>query len=568
MLMRCLSNSGLRLRVVLCALVVLSSSVAYGQEDPTPATNATVEGLLDSMMDKYLGSDADPADPVVQALQWRRERELAIRILGDPAQSYYQDPQYTERPLPRPILPHDPWLTVPPEVMEDYYRRFILEAKEPVYVTLKQDMIFNLRRDPKFCAHFVRFDFDLEDLSQVQLEILTNWSRGGHNNIMLMGEEIGKFADFLGAQRAFFNSDIQRQPRDLVLACSHPVATDCSRLNIAFDWRENLLSRDFFWEGITATKTPDCDVVAFYADQDNQRVFTKEEEDNETEEDKLVAAYGRFKNGMTDVYFRPYYLAEGPDGERFELNWMLWIQGMIPASPASPLVPAAGELNMPSAQGVPEAELPRDVLYRQPGKSVYEEPFPVKDLRAVTQAPDSAEQGRDDQPSPAEPADYGPESLPSNQAGADITDETVILSPAHLETPYTQGLPQRKINPSEVQWHEKVILQEPTDPVSLPETEAPADPPEVEINETPDPVEEAPAEVVIEDAPAEVTYTDQDAQPEFVDEPADLPEEVVEEAPAEEVVYEQQETQPDFFNDPDVLVIEAQDLEEEVSLVE
>ena len=580
MQMRSLSNGGLRLRIASCALVVLSCSMAYGQEEPTPAASATIEELLSTMLGKYLGPDADTADPVVQALRWRRERELAIRILGDPTQSYYLDSQFTERPLPRPILPHDPWLTVPPEVMEDYYRRFVLEAKEPVYVTLKQDMLFNLRLDPKFCADFVRFDFDLEDLSQVQLEILANWSRGGHNRIMLMGEEIGKFADFLGAQRAFFNSDLNRQPREMVLACNHPVATDCNRLSIAFDWRENLLSRSFFWEGITATETPDVEVVAFYRDEDNQRVLTEEEEENETEEDKLVAAYGRFKNGLTDVYFRPYYLAEGADGERFELNWMLWIQGVIPAAPASPVVPAVGEHHMPSAHGVPAAELPRDVLYKQPGKSVYEEPFPIKHLRAVTESPDGAEQGRDDQPDPAEPASYGPESLPSNQAGADITDDAVILEPAHLETPYTQGLPQRKIGPGEVQWHERQVLPSSPDELAEPaevapaevvpvEPEVPADAPVIEINEVPaEPVEQA---------PAEVSYTGQEDQPEFADEAtADEP---VAEAPAEvepeplapvevqEVGFDGQDEAPDF-SDPDVLVIEAKDVEAEVSAVE
>jgi len=430
-------------RALLCALTVaVVVGLCPADDKPEPASSANIEELIDRMLEKYLAEGADINDPVAQALRWRRQPEFVIRILADPTQSYFLDPQFTYKPLPMPILPHDPWLTVPPEVMEDYYRRFVLEAKEPVYVTLKQEMIFSLRRRPKFCADFVRFDFDLENLSQVQLEVLGNWARAGHNRIMLMGEEIGKFAEFLGARRAFFNADSNRDPRPLVLACDHRVATDSRRLAVAFDWRENLLSRRYFWEGITATQTPNVDVIAFYQDETNMRVLT---EDDETAEDELVAAFGRFKCGVNDVYFRPYYLTEGPDGERFELNWMMWIQGVEPTPPASPVV-ASAEAPADGTVPQPGEELGPEVLRREPGTSTYEEPYPVGILRPVTEAPDDAEPGRDDQPEPAEPDPYGPENI-GHRERTDVTtvetEERVELIPGGIEVPYTQGLPPR-----------------------------------------------------------------------------------------------------------------------------
>ncbi len=409
MLSRCQLN-GWALWVL--GAVLLTPAVAYSEDaKPRLAVTATVDELIETLLPKYLGGEVDPADPVVQALKWRPRREIDLRVLGDPTQSYYLDPQFTRRPLPRPLFERDAWLTVPPEVMEDYYRRFVLEAKEPTYAVIRQELIFSLRYKPKFCADFVRFDLDLDKLSSVQLEILANWSRGGHNRIMLMGEEVGKYADFLGGTRAFVNHDINRDPRPLVLACHHETATDSAMVTVPFDWRENLLSRNFYWEGITATKTPDVDVVAYYLDAPNQRVYTEDEEDEETPEDQLVAAFGRFRCGQTDVYFRPYYMAEGPDGDRFELNWMMWIMYVELSAPASPIVPPSPEPVNPGAQGLPGEEPTKDKLYRQPSSTEFKEPFDYETLKPATEMPDHAPKGRDDQPTPAEPSDYRPEGI-------------------------------------------------------------------------------------------------------------------------------------------------------------
>ena len=329
--------------IILWAVLLGCTSASLGGDDkPRPATDASFDELIAWLEKKYLeDEDVDPSDPVLQALTWRPAKKVELEILADPEQSGHPDPQFTPQPLPSPIPERDEAKTVPPEVLDDYYQRVVRVAKEPTYAVITQELVFQLRSRPKFCADFVRFDVDLEQLSQVQLEILGNWARGGHNRIMLMGDEVGKYADFLGAKRAFFNSDNDRRPRAVVPSCGDEIGIDSVRVAIPFDWREILLSRNFYWEGITASQSPDTEVLAYYRDETNMRVLSEEQEKDEIPRDRFVAAYGRFKCGKGEVYFRPFYLAEGPDGTRLELNWMMWLLGMPITGPASPEVPSA-----------------------------------------------------------------------------------------------------------------------------------------------------------------------------------------------------------------------------------
>ncbi|MHC4986598.1 MAG: hypothetical protein ACYTFO_10645, partial [Planctomycetota bacterium] len=339
--------------------LLVAASTAIGAVNyigPVDPPKTLLDLRMEALEEQYLAGEIDESDPVVQARQWRSSKPVFVKILGNPVYSNWEDPQFTPWYLPIPKPERTPALTIPPEIMAQWDPE-ILANREPTYATLKQDMIFDLRSAPHFDADFVRFDFELDELSKPQLEILGNWARCGHNSIMLMGEEIGKFADFLGGQRAFFHTDLDREPKPLVLACDHVTATDCARVAVPFDWRELLVSRDFYWEGLTPTKTPGIEVFAYYLDRDNMRVFTEEEEENETERDKWVAAYGRFMNGNTAVYFRPFYRANGPDGDRFELNWTHWILchnvpgpactdvacldgPTLPCQPAAPCAPA------------------------------------------------------------------------------------------------------------------------------------------------------------------------------------------------------------------------------------
>ena len=321
--------------------VLITPAVGWAQT-PEEDLLAAYDDPMAKLEAKYLSGEIDESDPVVQALRWRQTPRVRIKLIGNPLFSLWLDPQYMPWELPWPVVPRVPELRVPPEVIAQFDPQ-VLANEKPTYAVITHDMIFDLRTGPSFNAHFVRFDFDLDELSKPQLEILSNWCRCGLNDIMLMGEEIAKYADFLGGQRAFFHSDLDRLPRLQVLACDHVMATDCAHVTVPFDWREVVLSRDFYWEGITATKVPSIEVFAYYLDEENMRLLSVQEEEDETPEDRWVAAYGRFKLEKTTVYFRPYHRAEGPDGDRFELNWAQWILNLKVPGPAATDVPCGGE---------------------------------------------------------------------------------------------------------------------------------------------------------------------------------------------------------------------------------
>lgn len=294
---------------------------------------------------------------VEESLQYAPKRVVISEPKGRPTESPWHDPQATSRPLPQVAAAHAPDQTIAPEILR-LYDADIVSGARPTYHVVAQADVFSLRRQPKFNADFVRLDVNLETLSQVQWSILHDWAVGGHNKIMLMGDEVGQYAEFLGARPAFFRSDNRAVPRPLTLVYPNLTNIDCTYVSVPFDWREYELSRCYVWEGITACRTPGAKVIAYYLEDTNMRP-PEDEQETPHNEDDMVAAYGYFRAGQTTVYFRPPHLATGSDGYRFELNWTHWILGRKVPGRTSVRVPVAqappaGKLRQPAAMPAKE----------------------------------------------------------------------------------------------------------------------------------------------------------------------------------------------------------------------
>jgi len=296
----------------------------------------------------------------------RAEREAVVQ--GLPTRSPYQDLQATSRPVGEPTTRPYFETTVPAEVLDDADDDLVLRHR-PTFASLTQEDIFSLRDGRTFDADFVRLSFDPEQLSAVQMDILLEWLRGGHNRIMLMGREIRRYGPLMGARPAYFLSDNNGTPRALTLDMDSPVSVDCRDVRIPFDWRKYILSRRWVWEGINPKHTKDAVVLAYYRDEKNMAPRPKDEKKpcclccccKKDCKGCRVAAYGMFPVGKTQVYFRPFYLAEGGDGARFELNWVHWVmQRPTPPSALPVTIPPAA---MPTTEGdeVSPAAEPDDV---------------------------------------------------------------------------------------------------------------------------------------------------------------------------------------------------------------
>ncbi len=259
---------------------------------------------------------------------------------GNPKESPQADPQATSRPMDLCDPDRKPDQTIPERIMVQFDKD-VVDGKRPTYASLTQDCIYRLREQPRFNADFVRLDIDLDKLSNSQMGILREWAVGGYNRVMLMGQEIGRYAELFGGRAALFRSDNDSTARALEMIHPHPVTTDCALVTVPFDWREYELSRSYVWEGMTAGWTPRTTVFAYYRDAKNMRprgpakYGDRKQHEVDRKQDRVyeqVAAYGYFMAGKTQVFFRPFYLATGGDGCRLELNWAHWILGRpVPA---------------------------------------------------------------------------------------------------------------------------------------------------------------------------------------------------------------------------------------------
>lgn len=181
---------------------------------------------------------------------------------------------------------------IPPEILEQMDPD-IRAGKRPSIGTIRQNDIFKLRENPKFEEDFVTFDFKVDAISTVQLDIIKNWIRSGNNKVMLIGEDIGRYGPLLEPVRSTRASGPGKLLR-------HSVNTDCKDIRFS-------RSKDSSVCDCLTNLAPDAIVIA------------------EAESEKAICGF--FRLGEGSIFFRNYVF-NTPDSRRWLLNWLHWIMGL------------------------------------------------------------------------------------------------------------------------------------------------------------------------------------------------------------------------------------------------
>jgi hypothetical protein len=187
--------------------------------------------------------------------------------------------------------------TIPPEILKQMNKE-ILEGKRPTIHQLRQGEIFSLRENPKFQTDFVTFDFDIEKISSVQMEILENWIRSGNNKIYLEDLQILKYISlFKPVISDFVYKEANKRLR-------HPVNTDVK--DVLFStWKlhGNIYDKRFSYEFLNNLPIHASIIV----------------------EGAGEAVCGSFRLNQGEVYF--LNTVKGRDARRWLLNYWHWAMG-------------------------------------------------------------------------------------------------------------------------------------------------------------------------------------------------------------------------------------------------
>ena len=195
---------------------------------------------------------------------------------------------------------------IPPEILKQY-NLDILSGKRPTIAKISQGEIFGLRENPKVHADFVRLDIDPGKLSSVQKAILREWAQSGANNVVLIKDDIPKYANLL-VDVSPKNIEKCEKPSAAHLL-RHPVNTDCADLRFYERWQHH-------YPGYYKN------VYSEYGFPNLQEGLSIVAESNEN---KGLALCGMFTIGRAKCFFStpPY----GIDGPRWQLNFWHWALG-------------------------------------------------------------------------------------------------------------------------------------------------------------------------------------------------------------------------------------------------
>ncbi len=221
---------------------------------------------------------------------------------------------------------------IPPEVLKQMDPD-IRSCKRPIFATIHQGDIFGLRENPEFDADVVKFDFDVSKLSTVQLQIIENWIRSGHNTVYLKDADIGKYSSLLSPIGLYTQFAVGcKSSAPAPVSCTllrHQVNTDCESVVFHRLYSSVRISTGggtcggshFFWSVPCLTNIPEEGTVIVEAGGGN-------------------AVCGVFPLGEGRILFRT--TVSGTDSRRWVLNFWHWAMGLGVPGAAETGIPGSG----------------------------------------------------------------------------------------------------------------------------------------------------------------------------------------------------------------------------------
>jgi len=123
--------------------------------------------------------------------------------------------------------------TIPPEILNNY-EKSIVSGERPTVIKITQSMIFELRDNKNLNADIYVLDFDVDNLSSAQEDIVPNWIKKG-NNILLWGKsQVSKYAILFDSNNminaSYIDDEIEFSYKTVekIIFETHPVNTGVS----------------------------------------------------------------------------------------------------------------------------------------------------------------------------------------------------------------------------------------------------------------------------------------------------------------------------------------------------
>lgn len=199
--------------------------------------------------------------------------------------------------------------TIPPEILNKF-EKSILSGDRPVFGKITQAMIFSLRDQPDQGGEIYKLDLDPKKLSSVQLEILKNWIKAGHNILFWGKSEASKCAVLFSEAIQFSQLVWEEKPT----LNKHPVNTDIK--DVRFYTEENNGMRSL---NLLNKYPSDTEVIVSI---------------------EIGVIAGRAPYGKGNIYFALFdnTWMSGVDKDRWTLNFNQWMLGLK--------VPEAANVNL------------------------------------------------------------------------------------------------------------------------------------------------------------------------------------------------------------------------------